>query len=63
MTASIIAIGVAMITFCSVLYKQAKLDELEKAAHIAVSGRPGAVWIDIPLDIQAMNIDPDGTDQ
>lgn len=33
--------------------------EMEKAAHIAVSDRPGAVWIDIPLDIQAMDIDPD----
>ena len=33
--------------------------ELEKAAHIAVSGRPGAVWIDIPLDIQASDIDVD----
>ena len=33
--------------------------ELEKAAHIAVSGRPGAVWIDIPLDIQATDIDID----
>lgn len=33
--------------------------ELEKAAFLAASGRPGAVWIDIPLDIQAMNIDPD----
>ncbi len=31
--------------------------ELEKAVHIAVSGRPGAVWIDIPLDIQATDID------
>ena len=33
--------------------------ELEKAAHIAVSGRPGAVWIDIPLDIQASDVDAD----
>lgn len=33
--------------------------ELEKAAHIAVSGRPGAVWIDIPLDIQATDVDID----
>ncbi len=33
--------------------------ELEKAAHIAVSGRPGAVWIDIPLDIQAADVDID----
>ena len=27
--------------------------ELEKAWHEAVSGRPGPVWLDIPLDIQA----------
>ena len=33
--------------------------ELEKAAYLAASGRPGAVWIDIPLDIQAMNIEPE----
>ena len=33
--------------------------ELEKAAFIAGSGRPGAVWIDIPLDIQASDIDID----
>ena len=30
--------------------------ELEKAATIAKSGRPGPVWLDIPLDIQAMEI-------
>ena len=33
--------------------------ELEKAAHLATSGRPGAVWIDIPLDIQASDGDID----
>lgn len=32
---------------------------LEKAAAIAMEGRPGPVWIDIPLDIQAADIDPD----
>lgn len=32
--------------------------ELSKAAAIAVSGRPGPVWLDIPLDIQAAKIDP-----
>jgi acetolactate synthase-1/2/3 large subunit len=26
---------------------------LEKAAHIAMTGRPGPVWVDIPLDVQA----------
>lgn len=32
---------------------------LEKAAHLALSGRRGPVWIDIPLDVQAARIDPD----
>ncbi len=31
---------------------------LEKAAYLARSGRPGPVWIDIPLDVQAAPIDP-----
>ncbi|MDA8078183.1 MAG: thiamine pyrophosphate-binding protein [Nitrospiraceae bacterium] len=30
---------------------------LEKAAYLARSGRPGPVWIDIPLDVQAAVID------
>jgi len=32
--------------------------ELEKAYHLATSGRKGPVWIDIPLDIQAAPISP-----
>ncbi len=31
---------------------------LEKALHEATTGRPGPVWIDVPLDIQAADIDP-----
>ena len=30
---------------------------LEKAVYLAQSGRPGPVWIDIPLDVQAIQID------
>ena len=30
---------------------------MEKALYLAKSGRPGPVWIDIPLDVQAMPID------
>jgi len=30
---------------------------LEKAVFLATSGRPGPVWIDIPLDVQAATID------
>jgi acetolactate synthase-1/2/3 large subunit len=31
---------------------------LEKAVHLANTGRRGPVWIDIPLDVQAAQIDP-----
>lgn len=31
--------------------------ELSKAIHIATSGRPGPVWIDIPLNVQGALID------
>ena len=33
---------------------------LEKAYHLAVSGRPGPVWLDVPLDVQAAIVDTDG---
>lgn len=36
--------------------------ELEKALYLAVNGRPGPVWIDIPLDIQGSKIDPETLD-
>lgn len=32
---------------------------LEKALYLATSGRPGPVWLDIPLNVQAAQIDPD----
>jgi acetolactate synthase-1/2/3 large subunit len=31
---------------------------LEKAAHLARTGRPGPVWIDIPIDVQAAPVEP-----
>lgn len=33
--------------------------ELEKAVHLAETGRKGPVWVDIPLDIQAELVDED----
>lgn len=36
--------------------------ELEKAVAIAKSGRPGPVWIEVPMDVQAAMIDPDKLD-
>ena len=31
--------------------------EIEKAYHIAVTGRPGPVWVDVPIDVQGWQID------
>jgi acetolactate synthase-1/2/3 large subunit len=33
--------------------------ELERAWHLCQSGRPGPCWIDIPVDVQAAEVDPD----
>lgn len=33
--------------------------ELEKAVFMAKDGRPGPVWLDIPLDVQCADITPD----
>jgi acetolactate synthase I/II/III large subunit len=32
---------------------------LERAWHLAQSGRPGPCWLDIPVDVQASQVDPD----
>ncbi len=33
---------------------------LERAWHLAPTGRPGPCWLDIPVDVQAATIDPAG---
>lgn len=33
--------------------------EMEKAIYLAKAGRPGPVWVDIPIDIQASLVDPE----
>jgi acetolactate synthase-1/2/3 large subunit len=32
---------------------------LERALHLAISGRPGPVWLDVPINVQAAKIDPE----
>lgn len=52
---------VAPITKYAVMLEDAKMIkyELQKAVHIAKTGRPGPVWIDIPLSFQWTEIEPD----
>ncbi len=33
--------------------------ELEKCVHLMLEGRKGPVWLDVPLDVQATEIDPE----
>jgi acetolactate synthase-1/2/3 large subunit len=32
---------------------------LERAVHLALQGRPGPVWLDIPMNVQAAEVDPE----
>lgn len=32
---------------------------LERAVHLATTGRPGPVWLDVPINVQGALIDPD----
>jgi len=61
-------LGVQEIDICSIVkpitkYAETILDpdriryHLEKAVYLALNGRPGPVWLDIPLDVQAISID------
>ena len=43
----------------TVLDPQSIRQHLEQALYLMQSGRPGPVWLDIPLDVQAAPIDPE----
>jgi acetolactate synthase-1/2/3 large subunit len=61
-------LGVQEVDICSIVRPITKYAEtvlepndiryhLEKAVYLAMNGRPGPAWIDIPLDVQASPID------
>ena len=61
-------LGVQEVDICSIVRPITKYAEtvlepndiryhLEKAVYLAMNGRPGPVWIDIPLDVQASPIE------
>lgn len=47
---------------CLIEDPQSLLNELDKAYIKSVSGRPGPVWIEIPVNVQGMQIDADATE-
>jgi acetolactate synthase-1/2/3 large subunit len=64
-------LGVQEIDICSIVrpitkYAQTVMEpsdiryHLEKAVYLASTGRPGPVWIDIPLDVQAAQVEEQG---
>jgi acetolactate synthase-1/2/3 large subunit len=42
---------------CTVIDPKRIRYELERACHLAVSGRPGPCWLDLPIDVQSTMID------
>ena len=45
--------------YCLTLKDESKIRyELEKCIYLSKAGRPGPTWIDIPLNIQAKNVNP-----
>ena len=58
--ADIIAMVKGITKYAVVLRKKEDVRYVvEKALHLAQSGRPGPVWIDVPMDIQGAQIDPE----
>lgn len=56
--ANIIPLVKSITKYAVMLHKGSDIiHELEKAYYYAMEGRPGPVWIDIPLDLQSANID------
>jgi acetolactate synthase-1/2/3 large subunit len=53
---------VKSITKCAVMVTEPAhiRHDLERALYLAMTGRPGPVWIEVPLDVQAALVDPDG---
>ena len=49
-----------MTKYCEMITDPAKARyTIEKALFLAKAGRPGPVWIDVPMDIQSAIVDPD----
>jgi len=58
--ADIIAVSRSLVKYGSVLTDPLKVRAvMDKAIFLALSGRPGPVWIDVPIDVQSALVTPD----
>lgn len=49
-----------IVKYATVLQDPAKVREvMDKALYLAENGRPGPVWVDVPVDVQSALIDPE----
>lgn len=56
--ADIIPIIKSITKYSAMLHKGSDIiKELDQAIHFALEGRPGPVWLDIPLDLQSANVE------
>ena len=57
--AEIVRIAQPITKYAAVVTDPARIAyEFDRAWHIATSGRPGPVWLDVPIDVQSSMIDP-----
>lgn len=58
--ADIISVVEPLTKYAVMINKPEKIAyHLDKALYLACSGRPGPVWLDVPLDVQGTEINPD----
>lgn len=48
-----------VVKYATTLFDPTKVKEvMDKAIYLATTGRPGPVWVDVPIDVQSTMIDP-----
>jgi acetolactate synthase-1/2/3 large subunit len=58
--ADIVAMASPITKYCETVLEPTDIAwHLDRAWHLATSGRPGPCWLDIPIDVQAAMIEPD----
>jgi acetolactate synthase-1/2/3 large subunit len=56
----IVSMARAVVKYATVLQEPQKVREvMDKAIYLTNHGRPGPVWVDVPVDVQGALIDPD----